>query len=83
MAAGSDTIRGWKETLRLVDKFVLRLSEELVIVGSRTSPARVKPAELTTSSFGSLRGRLVRLNAPPPPTPSGGDFKFFSSSCRN
>ena len=82
IAAGSETMRGLNETLRLVCKLVLRLRVELVSVGSITSPAAVYPTELTTSNFGSRRGRLVRLNAPPPALIVG-DFKFFSSSCLN
>jgi hypothetical protein len=61
IAAGSDTIRGLKDTLLLLERLVLRLrAVEVVKTGSRLLP------EVATSCFiGSCKE--VRLNAPPPP----------------
>jgi len=61
IAAGSETIRGLKDTLLLLERFVLRLrAEEVVRVGSRLLP------EVATSCFkGSCSD--VLLKAPPPP----------------
>ena len=61
IAAGSETIKGLKDTLLLLERFVLRLrAEEVVRVGSRLLP------EVATSCFkGSCSD--VLLKAPPPP----------------
>jgi hypothetical protein len=61
IAAGSDTIRGLKDTLLLLERLVLRLrAVEVVRTGSRLLP------EVDTSCFiGSCKE--VRLKAPPPP----------------
>ena len=59
IAAGSDTIRGLKDTLLLLERLVLR-AVEVVRTGSRLL------LEVATSCFiGSCKE--VRLNAPPPP----------------
>lgn len=82
MAAGSDTISGLKDTLLLLERFVLRLSalQELVSTGSTAPPAWVmKLLEVDASCFMETLSE-VRLKAPMLLT---GDLSCFSSSCRS